>query len=223
MFVGVVVGVEAGNVTGESITAITYNSVSLGTALVAKTMANGSNSAFFSAYGMISPTTGSNTLAITTNLGASANNRITVVVAGHSGVASFGNVASRSDTATANSNTLNLNCAVGNVGIGFGCHGSAITTVDQTLRGAVNNFSDSTALSNAVLIENAGAGASTPFSANSAASDQWGLAAVELVATAAAFVRPTIVVQPSQAVHRAANWRQKTGLWLPPTPSLVPV
>lgn len=182
----VVVGAEAGNVTSTTITAITYAAVSLGAAKVAKLMANGSNSAFFAGYGLMNPATGSNTLSITTDLAASATNRITVVIAGHSDVASFGNVASRSDTDSTDSSTLNLNCAVGNTGIGFACHGSNITTVDQTLRGAINNFSTSTALNCAALIENAGAGASTPFSANSSTSDTWGVGAIELVAVAAA-------------------------------------
>lgn len=190
--VGVIIGVEAGNVTTKTITAITYNGVSLGTALVPKTMANGSNTAFFALYGLLNPASGSNTLSITTDLAADILNEITVVIGGYTDVLSFGNTAVRSDTSTNDSSTLNLNCSSLNTGVGFACHGSDITTVDQTLRGAVNNYSINTALNNAVLIESAGVGASTPFSANSSFPDFWGLAAVELVGQDTGLPTPSV-------------------------------
>lgn len=183
LVVGVEIGEAAGDVNADSITGITYAGVAMGTPLVAKTMANGSNSGAFYLYGLIGPTTGTNNLVITTDLDASP--KITVVMAGYADVASFGNVASRSDGNTANSSTLNLDCAVGRLGIGVAFHGSAITTQNQTQRGIVNNFDTTTALGCAILIESDGVGASTPFSANSAASDKWGLAAVELISVAA--------------------------------------
>lgn len=179
--VGIEIGEAAGDVNADSVTAITYAGVAL-TTLVAKTMANGSNSGAFYLFGLIGPATGSNNLVITTDLDASP--KITVTIAGYDDVASFGNVASRSDANSANSSTLNLDCAPGRIGAGVAFHGSAITTQNQTQRGIVNNFDTTTALGCAIMIESDGVGASTPFSANSAASDKWGLAAVELVPVA---------------------------------------
>jgi hypothetical protein len=129
----------------------------------------------------LSPASGSNTLAITTDV-PGGNPLLAVVIIGYSGVASIGNTASSSPVGgTSDSPTLNLNCASGNVGVGLTLHGGTIDSVDQTSR-AINNYSGMTSGSCIAGIENAGVGANTPVSANSGINDFWNLLAVELVA-----------------------------------------
>lgn len=201
LVVGIVIGSQGGSVAAATISVANYAGAPMST-LIAKTMANGSNSAASALYGILTPSSGSNNIDFTTDIVGSFP-KITVVAAGYSGVASFGNVASRADTASSDSSTLNLDCASGNTGAGFACHGSDITTVDQTIRGVANNYSTGTALNCAVFIESAGVGASTPFSANSGGSDTWNLMAVELVATSSSPAQ-VMTLAPVQSTVRLA-------------------